>query len=357
MNERQLRSRKIVTEIETRLQLIESDQTNYSMDAKITRVMPSDDDRSRQNDHTNQKLLHKIMEMMTKGFKDMQSCIKSENAKLVEKINSKLESGISRMALLIESNYIKLSEELNGNLRKEGEKWKGEMNKKVEGEVTLLRDEMIQIRADTATEILGMSNCLDNTGENLESKINSHVGEIDKQLGGVNEEVCAKTKVLEVEFKRQTEVQNKATKDVEQNVNKIEGEGNERWKAKKAAQQATSVKLKREIDELKRKMPKGKNKRKRGNFKWKPMVNERVLIRTHHKPDAMAGVTGKFIRSVEGPYVGSKLLSPLTVEICDSGGRNKGVFNWKSIKPYQVAAELGNTGVEVELRQKGNDMS
>jgi hypothetical protein len=39
-----------------------------------------------------------------------------------------------------------------------------------------------------------------------------------------------------------------------------------------------------------------KNKRKHGNVTWKPRVDDKVLIRTQPSSDAIAGVTGKFIR-------------------------------------------------------------
>jgi hypothetical protein len=81
------------------------------------------------------------------------------------------------------------------------------------------------------------------------------------------------------------------------------------------------------------------SKRKRGNTKWKPAENEKVLVRTQPSSDAIAGVTGKFMRPYEGPYVISKLIPPSTLELCDSKGRVKGTFNWKSIKAYREAAD------------------
>jgi hypothetical protein len=63
-------------------------------------------------------------------------------------------------------------------------------------------------------------------------------------------------------------------------------------------------------------------------------VNERVLVRTQHNSDAVAGVTGKFARPFEGPYLVSQLIPPSTVEVCDDKGKVKGTFNWKSIKAY-----------------------
>jgi hypothetical protein len=195
--------------------------------------------------------LKRFMEMMTKSLNDMQSRIQSDNAKLVKDINDKIESESSRLISLIESHNRRLSEELNGKLSKEGERLKGEINHKVEGEVKSIRDEMLQIRADTATEILSMDDSLNNTCESLDGKVNSHRTETEKQLGRVNEELCAKTKVLEIELRQQAEFHDKAIKDIKQNVHQIQVECNKQWIAEKEAHQATNVKLQREVDNLK----------------------------------------------------------------------------------------------------------
>jgi hypothetical protein len=60
-------------------------------------------------------------------------------------------------------------------------------------------------------------------------------------------------------------------------------------------------------------------------------------VRTQPSSDAIAGVTGKFIRPYEGPYMISKVIPPSTVEVYDSNGKIKGQFNWKSIKVYKEA--------------------
>ena len=79
------------------------------------------------------------------------------------------------------------------------------------------------------------------------------------------------------------------------------------------------------------------SKRKHRNAKWNPRINDKVLVKTQPTSDAVAGVTGKFIRPYEGPYKISKLIPPSTVEVCDSNGKVKGQFNWKSIKVYKEA--------------------
>jgi hypothetical protein len=74
------------------------------------------------------------------------------------------------------------------------------------------------------------------------------------------------------------------------------------------------------------------NKRKHGNATWKPKVYNKVLVRTQPSSDAIAGVTRKFIRPYEGPYIISKVIPPSTVEVCDRNGKFKGQFNLKNLR-------------------------
>jgi hypothetical protein len=60
-------------------------------------------------------------------------------------------------------------------------------------------------------------------------------------------------------------------------------------------------------------------------------------VRTQPCSDAIAGVTGKFIRTYEGPYMISKVIPTSTVEVRDRNGKFKGQFNLKSIKVYKEA--------------------
>jgi hypothetical protein len=62
-------------------------------------------------------------------------------------------------------------------------------------------------------------------------------------------------------------------------------------------------------------------------------------VRTQPSSDAIAGVTGKFIRPYEGPYMISTVIPPSTIEVCESNGKIKGQFNWKYIKVYKEATD------------------
>jgi len=83
-----------------------------------------------------------------------------------------------------------------------------------------------------------------------------------------------------------------------------------------------------------------KNKREHGNATWKRRVHDKVLVRTQPSSDAIAGVTGRFIRPYEGPYMISKVIPPSTVEVCDRNGKIKVQFNLKSVKVYKKANDV-----------------
>ena len=83
-----------------------------------------------------------------------------------------------------------------------------------------------------------------------------------------------------------------------------------------------------------------KNKRKHGNTTWKPRVHNKVLVRTKPSSDAIAGVTGMFVRPYEVPYIISKVTPPATVDVCDKNGKIEGQFNLKSIKEYKEADDV-----------------
>jgi hypothetical protein len=82
------------------------------------------------------------------------------------------------------------------------------------------------------------------------------------------------------------------------------------------------------------KAEKRRRKRKPGSTKWEPQLNDHVLIRIHPMSDAVRGITSKFIRPYEGPYVITEVLSPSMFEISDLNGKARGKYNKQSLKPY-----------------------
>ena len=81
-----------------------------------------------------------------------------------------------------------------------------------------------------------------------------------------------------------------------------------------------------------------KNKRK-GKARWKPKVNDMVLLRTQPMSDATAGVTAKFLHPYEGPYVIAKIIPPSTFELADENARVRGQFNKRLLKVYKEATK------------------
>jgi hypothetical protein len=69
-----------------------------------------------------------------------------------------------------------------------------------------------------------------------------------------------------------------------------------------------------------------RNKRKQlSKNKWKPKINESVLVKCQHTSDATQGIMGKFHRPYEGPYIFSKIINPNMYEVPDEG-KLRGLF-------------------------------
>jgi hypothetical protein len=76
-------------------------------------------------------------------------------------------------------------------------------------------------------------------------------------------------------------------------------------------------------------------RRKRGNAKWEPELNEKVLVKTQPMSDAIRGISAKFMYLFEGPFRVNKILDHSVYELRDECGRIRGEFNKKQIKPYK----------------------
>jgi hypothetical protein len=62
-------------------------------------------------------------------------------------------------------------------------------------------------------------------------------------------------------------------------------------------------------------------KRKVGNARWKPQLNEQVLVRIQPTSDEAIYITSKFVRPYEGPYQITGIYPPATYEISDVNGK------------------------------------
>jgi hypothetical protein len=85
---------------------------------------------------------------------------------------------------------------------------------------------------------------------------------------------------------------------------------------------------------MKLKAEKRNRNRKTGRTKWRPKVNDLVLVRSQPTADAAQGVSSKFQRPFEGPYTILKIINPGMYELCNEEGKLRGLFNIKHLKPY-----------------------
>ena len=86
---------------------------------------------------------------------------------------------------------------------------------------------------------------------------------------------------------------------------------------------------------------------KRGNWEWKPELNEKVVVKTQPISDAVRGITSKFLHLFQGPYRISKVLGHSAYELWDEqGNKIKGESNKKQLKQYKE--KLNTQREEVE---------
>jgi hypothetical protein len=59
-----------------------------------------------------------------------------------------------------------------------------------------------------------------------------------------------------------------------------------------------------------------------------------VLVKKYPTSDSIQGITSKFQRPYEGPYVIHTIINASLVELKDTMGKYKGLFSKKHLKPY-----------------------
>jgi hypothetical protein len=85
---------------------------------------------------------------------------------------------------------------------------------------------------------------------------------------------------------------------------------------------------------MKKKATKRKRRRQLGSTKWEPEINEEVLLKCQPTSDAALGITAKFMRPFDGPWVITKIIPPSCYEISDKAGKIRGTFNKVALKKY-----------------------
>ncbi|PNF28428.1 hypothetical protein B7P43_G15944 [Cryptotermes secundus] len=75
-------------------------------------------------------------------------------------------------------------------------------------------------------------------------------------------------------------------------------------------------------------------RRKTGRTKWQPRLNDLVLVRCQPVADTVQGLTSKFQRPFEGPFIVQRKINPSIFELADSKGKIRGLFSLKHLKPF-----------------------
>jgi hypothetical protein len=99
-------------------------------------------------------------------------------------------------------------------------------------------------------------------------------------------------------------------------------------------EEAVADKVLKAYSRMKLKADKRNKKRTTGRTRWQPQLGESVLVKCQPSSDAVHGITSKFQRPYEGPYLINKIINPAIVEIADHEGKVRGIFNLKHLKPY-----------------------
>jgi hypothetical protein len=105
------------------------------------------------------------------------------------------------------------------------------------------------------------------------------------------------------------------------------------------AKEELASKILRAYAKMKLKAEKRNRGKRSGKDKWKPQLNDLVLVKCQHTSDATKGTTGKFHRPYEGPYSVSEIINPNMYEIQDEKGKLRGLFHLSHMKPYLQACK------------------
>jgi hypothetical protein len=75
------------------------------------------------------------------------------------------------------------------------------------------------------------------------------------------------------------------------------------------------TKIAKAYEKMKGKINTRNKKKRKDNRHWKPKLNDKALLRAQPVPDVTAGVTAKFLRPYQGPYVVTKVTPRSTFEL------------------------------------------
>jgi hypothetical protein len=75
-------------------------------------------------------------------------------------------------------------------------------------------------------------------------------------------------------------------------------------------------------------------KRRTGKTRWRPNLQELVLVKSQPVSDTVRGITSKFQRPFEGPFVIHRKLNPSIYELANARRKLRGIFSLEQLKPY-----------------------
>ncbi|GFG31398.1 hypothetical protein Cfor_00747 [Coptotermes formosanus] len=87
------------------------------------------------------------------------------------------------------------------------------------------------------------------------------------------------------------------------------------------ADEGVNEKIANEYEKMKQRANNRKKKGKSGSTSWSPKIRQKVLLKTQPLSGVAAGVTAKFMHTLQGPYVIPKIIESSTYEVTDVQGK------------------------------------
>jgi hypothetical protein len=98
------------------------------------------------------------------------------------------------------------------------------------------------------------------------------------------------------------------------------------------ADEDVNEKIAKAYEKMKQRANNRKKKGKSGSTSWSPKIRQKVLLKTQPLSGVAAGVTAKFMHTLQGPYVIPKIIESSTYEVTDVQGKVRRQFNKRLLK-------------------------
>ena len=77
------------------------------------------------------------------------------------------------------------------------------------------------------------------------------------------------------------------------------------------------------------------------DLQWETELNEEVLLKWQSTSDTALGITAKFIRTFDGPWLIMTIILPPCYKISDKEGKIRGTFNKTALKKKNLREPAG----------------